>query len=49
MNIKMLLPSPKFAVGVVIVLVLVTLALRLGSDNAYVQKARGWIGLYPGF
>ncbi len=49
MNVKMFLPSPKFIVGVVIVLVMVTAAIRLGSDNAYVQKARGWIGLYPGF
>ncbi len=48
MNIKMFLPSPKFVVGVVIVLVLVTAVLRFGSNSPYIQRARGWLGLYPG-
>lgn len=47
MQIKAYLPSAKFIIGVVIVLVLVSLVLRTFSDNKYVQQARGYIGLYP--
>ncbi len=47
MEIKAYLPNVKFIVGVVIVLVLVTLALKTFSNNAYVQKARGYLGLVP--
>jgi hypothetical protein len=45
MNVKMYLPNAKFAVGVIIVLVVLTLILRFGAGNQYVQRARHYVGL----
>jgi len=48
MQLTAYLPNVKFLVGVVIVLVVLTLALKTFSNNQYVQKARGYLGLIPG-
>jgi hypothetical protein len=45
MNVKMYLPNAKFVVGVIVVLVVLTFALKMGASNPYVMKAKGWLGL----
>lgn len=45
MNVKMYLPNAKFFIGVLIVLAVTVFALKAFSGNAYVQKARGYLGL----
>jgi uncharacterized membrane protein YqiK len=45
MNLKMYLPNAKFFVGVVIVLVVLVLVLKTFSTNAYVAKAKTYLGL----
>ncbi len=48
MQIKAYLPNAHFIVGTIIVLVILTVALKTFSNNQYVQKARGYLGLIPG-
>lgn len=44
-NLKVYVPDKKFIVGVLIVLVGTTAALKYFGTNAYVAKAKGWLGL----
>lgn len=45
MNVKMYLPNAKFFVGVLIVLAVTVFALKAFSGNAYVQRAKAYLGL----
>jgi succinate-acetate transporter protein len=44
-NLTMYLPSPRFFVGTLIVLVVTTLALRQFASNPTVAKVKGYLGL----
>lgn len=44
-NLKVYVPDKKFVVGVLIVLVGTTAVLKYAGGNAYVAKAKGWLGL----
>ena len=44
-SINAYIPKPRFIVGVVLSLALVTLALKAGSGNATVAKVKSYLGL----
>jgi len=46
-DLKVYLPNAKFLVGVLISLAVLSVVIKLGSSNRYVQIFRGWIGLAP--
>lgn len=46
MEIATYIPKPRFIVGVILTLLLLTLVLKAVGTTAYGQKAKEYLGLY---
>ena len=44
-NLKVYIPDKKFTIGVLVVLVGTTAVLKYFGGNAYVARAKSWLGL----